>query len=68
MSLQDPTSKMSKSDKIQKVCIYVRYAKQITKKIKSAVTDSIGEVNYDKENQPAVANHCKSLQASVVNH
>lgn len=57
MSLQDPTSKMSKSDTNTKAFVSMfDTPKQITKKIKSAVTDSIGEVNYDKENQPAVAN------------
>ncbi|MBG9984805.1 tryptophan--tRNA ligase [Aerococcaceae bacterium DSM 111022] len=57
MSLQDPTSKMSKSDKNTKGFIsLLDTPKQITKKIKSAMTDSIGEVNYDKENQPAVSN------------
>lgn len=57
MSLQDPTSKMSKSDSNPRSFIsMLDTPKQITKKIKSAVTDSIGEVNYDKEAQPAVAN------------
>lgn len=57
MSLQDPTSKMSKSDTNAKGFIsLLDTPKQITKKIKSAMTDSIGEVNYDKENQPAVSN------------
>lgn len=57
MSLQDPTSKMSKSDSNPKSFIsMLDTPKQITKKIKSAVTDSIGQVNYDKETQPAVAN------------
>lgn len=57
MSLQDPSSKMSKSDENTKAFVSILDTpKQITKKIKSAVTDSIGEVNYDKENQPAVSN------------
>ncbi|XJS09989.1 tryptophan--tRNA ligase [Aerococcaceae bacterium WGS1372] len=57
MSLQDPTSKMSKSDTNARGFIsMLDTPKQITKKIKSAVTDSIGEVNYDKESQPAVTN------------
>lgn len=57
MSLQDPTAKMSKSDPNQKAYIsLLDTPKQISKKIKSAVTDSIGEVNYDKVNQPAVSN------------
>ncbi|MBZ6526733.1 tryptophan--tRNA ligase [Aerococcaceae bacterium DSM 111021] len=57
MSLQDPTSKMSKSDTNTKSFVsMLDTPKQITKKIKSAVTDSLGTVNYDKENQPAIAN------------
>lgn len=57
MSLQDPTSKMSKSDKNAKGFIsLLDEPKVIEKKIKSAVTDSLGEVNYDKTNQPAVSN------------
>lgn len=57
MSLQDPTSKMSKSDTNEKSFIsLLDEPKKITKKIKSAVTDSIGLVNYDKVNQPAISN------------
>ncbi|MDO4774402.1 MAG: tryptophan--tRNA ligase [Aerococcaceae bacterium] len=57
MSLQDPLSKMSKSDANVKGFIsLLDDPKTVTKKIKSAVTDSIGEVNFDKENQPAIAN------------
>lgn len=57
MSLQDPTSKMSKSDTNPKSYIsMLDTPKVITKKIKSAVTDSLGIVQYDKVNQPAVAN------------
>lgn len=57
MSLQDPTSKMSKSDKNDKAKIsMLDQPKQIIKKVKSAVTDSIGIIRYDKENQAAVAN------------
>lgn len=57
MSLQDPTSKMSKSDSNPKSYIsMLDEPKVITKKIKSAVTDSLGIVQYDKVNQPAVAN------------
>ncbi len=57
-SLQDPTKKMSKSDKEgEKGVIYLRDdLKQARKKIMSAVTDSVGIVQYDPENQPGVAN------------
>lgn len=57
MSLQDPTKKMSKSDPNQKAFIsLLDDAKQIEKKIKSAVTDSDGIVRYDVENKPGVSN------------
>jgi len=57
MSLQDPTSKMSKSDANPKAYIsLLDDPKVITKKIKGAVTDSLGIVQYDKKNQPAIAN------------
>ncbi len=56
-SLQDPLSKMSKSDKNEKSFILLLdEPKAITKKIKGAVTDSLGTVKYDEENQPGVAN------------
>ena len=57
MSLQDPFSKMSKSDTNAKATIsLLDDPKTILKKMKSAVTDSVGQVNYDRENQPAVSN------------
>lgn len=56
-SLQDPLSKMSKSDKNEKSFILLLdEPKAITKKIKGAVTDSLGIVQYDEANQPGVAN------------
>lgn len=57
MSLQEPTSKMSKSDENQKAYISMLDSeKKIVKKIKSAVTDSEGVVKYDKERKPGVSN------------
>lgn len=57
MSLQDPTKKMSKSDDNQKGFIsMLDEPKAIRKKIKSAVTDSIGIIEYDKENKPGISN------------
>lgn len=57
MSLQDPTSKMSKSDSNHKAFVsLLDDPKTITKKIKSAMTDSLGLVQYDRQNQPAIAN------------
>lgn len=56
-SLTEPTKKMSKSDENPKSCIFILDTPaQITKKIKSATTDSIGIINYDPTNQPGVAN------------
>ncbi|MBO0993667.1 tryptophan--tRNA ligase [Bacillus sp. SD088] len=57
MSLQDPTKKMSKSDTNQRAFItMLDEPKQITKKIKSAVTDSDGIVQFDQKNKPGVSN------------
>ena len=57
MDLQDPTKKMSKSSENQKGVIYLLDSEEdIRKKIASAVTDSVGKVNYDVENQPGVSN------------
>lgn len=57
MSLQEPTSKMSKSDDNEWATIHMLdTADVIVKKIKRAVTDSLGHVHYDKENQPGVSN------------
>lgn len=58
MSLQDPLKKMSKSDKEgERGVIYLKDDLKVArKKIMSAVTDSIGIVQYDPQNQPGVAN------------
>lgn len=57
MSLQAPTSKMSKSDNNHKNYIsLLEDPAAAAKKIKSAVTDSDGEVKYDVENKPGVSN------------
>lgn len=57
MSLQDPTSKMSKSDSNPKGYIsMLDEPAVIRKKIKSAVTDSTGIIEYDPENKPGVSN------------
>ncbi len=56
MSLQDPTQKMSKSDKNEKSIIYLTDTdEQIKNKIKRAVTDSGSDIKYD-ESRPGVAN------------
>lgn len=57
MSLAEPTKKMSKSDDNQKSYILMLDdEKQITKKIKSATTDSEMSVRFDKEHKPGVSN------------
>lgn len=57
MSLQDPTRKMSKSDDNQKNFILMTDEPNvIRKKIKAAVTDTDGEVKYDRANKPGISN------------
>lgn len=57
MSLTDPTKKMSKSDHGDKGCIFLLDDLKVTrKKIMSAVTDSIGIVQFDPINQPGISN------------
>jgi tryptophanyl-tRNA synthetase len=56
MSLQDPTSKMSKSDDNENSYILLNdKPDDIMRKFKRAVTDSIGVVNY-KDEQPGIKN------------
>lgn len=56
-SLQDPTKKMSKSEDNPKGTIDLLDDPAVArKKIMSAVTDSIGIIQYDPENQPGLAN------------
>ena len=55
--LADPTKKMSKSDETGKGVIFLSDDPDAAaKKIMSATTDSVGQINYDKENQPGIAN------------
>ncbi len=60
MSLQDPTSKMSKSDESNAGCVYlVDEPTVVMKKFKRAVTDSdsgADAVRYDRAAKPGVAN------------
>ena len=64
MSLNDPSKKMSKSENNEKGCIYLLDdIKKARKKIMSAVTDSIGVVHYDPENQPGIANLMQILSS-----
>lgn len=56
-SLQDPTKKMSKSETDKKGTIDLLDDPAVArKKIMSAVTDSVGIIQYDPESQPGLAN------------
>ena len=55
--LQEPTSKMSKSGANPKGLVnLLDPPKTSAKRIKSAVTDDLGSVAFDRENQPGVSN------------
>jgi tryptophanyl-tRNA synthetase len=64
MDLQEPTRKMSKSlESPQGTVLVVDPPEVITKKVKRAVTDTDGEVRYDREAKPGVANLLSILGA-----
>jgi len=55
--LQEPTAKMSKSAPDPKGLINLMdEPNQVVKKIKSAVTDTDGEIRFDRDNKPGVSN------------
>jgi tryptophanyl-tRNA synthetase len=57
MSLTRPTQKMSKSDPVPKSRILITDSSdKIHKKLRSALTDNIEGVTYDRENRPGVSN------------
>ena len=56
LDLQDPTAKMSKSRPDAGTIYLSDPASVITRKIKRAVTDTDGEVRYDPEHKPGLAN------------
>lgn len=57
MSLQNPVKKMSKSEDNPKGTIDLLDDPNVArKKIMSAITDSLGIIRYDPENQPGLAN------------
>jgi tryptophanyl-tRNA synthetase len=65
MDLQDPTSKMSKSsDSSSGFIALLDDPKVITKRIKSAVTDSETEVRFDPAMKPGVSNLLQILAAT----
>lgn len=64
MSLTEPEKKMSKSDGLNKGCIYLLDPlDSARKKIMGAVTDNLAQVKYDPEHQPGVANLMTILSA-----
>ncbi|MEK7600024.1 MAG: tryptophan--tRNA ligase [Patescibacteria group bacterium] len=55
--LADPTKKMSKSDDTGKGVIFMTDTpEEARKKIMSATTDSLGKINYDRDNQAGIVN------------
>ncbi|HPJ01844.1 MAG TPA: tryptophan--tRNA ligase [Candidatus Limiplasma sp.] len=56
MSLQEPTSKMSKSDTEDTYISMLDRPDDIRRKIKRAVTDSEAVIRFDPENKPGVSN------------
>jgi tryptophanyl-tRNA synthetase len=64
MNLQDPTSKMGKSDDSGPGIVYLLDEPDVVrKKVMRAVTDSGAEVVYDREARPGVANLLEILAA-----
>ena len=57
MGLQNPTSKMSKSDKDPNGCVYLKDDNDtIMRKFKRAVTDSETCVRFDRQEKPGISN------------
>jgi tryptophanyl-tRNA synthetase len=57
MSLADPMKKMSKSDPKPKSRILITDSREeIQSKLRTALTDSIEGVSYDRQNRPGVSN------------
>ncbi|MFD4256605.1 tryptophan--tRNA ligase [Streptomyces sp. NPDC058534] len=66
MNLQEPTSKMGKSDDVGPGIVYLLDEPDVArKKVMRAVTDSGREVVYDREERPGLANLLEILAACV---
>ncbi|MFB7658096.1 MULTISPECIES: tryptophan--tRNA ligase [unclassified Streptomyces] len=66
MNLQDPASKMGKSDDVGPGIVYLLDEPDVVrKKVMRAVTDSGHEVVYDREERPGLANLLEILAACV---
>ncbi|MET9870044.1 tryptophan--tRNA ligase [Streptomyces sp. NPDC006386] len=64
MNLQEPTSKMGKSDDVGPGIVYLLDEPDVVrKKVMRAVTDSGREVVYDRESRPGLANLLEILAA-----
>ncbi|MGW2826851.1 tryptophan--tRNA ligase [Streptomyces sp. NPDC001443] len=64
MNLQDPTSKMGKSEDVGPGIVYLLDEPDaVRKKVMRAVTDSGRDVEYDRERRPGVANLLEILAA-----
>ncbi|QQM42597.1 tryptophan--tRNA ligase [Streptomyces liliifuscus] len=64
MNLQEPTSKMGKSDDVGPGIVYLLDEPEvIRKKVMRAVTDSGRDVSYDREARPGVSNLLEILAA-----
>ena len=62
--LQEPTAKMSKSSSSDAGIVYLNdEPSAIMKKFKRAITDSDGEVRFDRESKPGVSNLLEILAA-----
>lgn len=62
--LVDPTKKMSKSDETGKGVIFLGDSPDVAvKKVMSATTDSLGQINYDFKKQPGISNLLDILSA-----
>ncbi|MEX0832159.1 MAG: tryptophan--tRNA ligase [Nitriliruptoraceae bacterium] len=66
MDLQEPTNRMSKSATSDRGIIYLSdEPATITKKIKSAVTDSAADIRHDRAAKPGVSNLLEILAAAT---
>jgi tryptophanyl-tRNA synthetase len=55
--LSDPSKKMSKSDDSSRGVIFLSdNPDDAAKKVASATTDSVGQINFDPQNQPGISN------------
>ena len=69
MSLQDPTSKMSKSDENENAYVTLLEDRDsIMRKIKRAITDSENQVRYDVEQKAGISNLMEIYSSLTKDH